>query len=254
MHWGTWPSNRRRMSPRRRSDWPVYDRARHCRRSNRPWRRTCAVGNAGAGAGCACERTRARLVHLLCRGHPDRLRSVCRHLSHRAVLDAVRHRSGADRRRTGGARLPDAGRGAGRLRPLGAGGRCCCGCCHLSERGHAGDVADLHHGAGCARAARGGQLRARPRHRHHQPQACWPWRSWRTARAQCPLRLDRKWRRRRRDGRLRISGVQPGRVLHDRRSCRAGNSRACADQRPRYRACEAPRSKSAGRRNSGGLA
>ena len=204
------------------------------------------TGNAqGDAASVAPEPARPRLVHFLSRRCADRVRAVHRGLSDDAEMDPGRDRAGAVDRRRGRPDRADAGRRHRRCRPLRtAGGGPCrgddrrqraglCGMADLSGRGRRGDPA-------CRR-----ELRARSGDRRDQPRAGRAACDRRAARTQRPLRVARQRRRRRRDGHLRLSSVEPlgvSRHLHAgdsdlARADRGSASTKSMSRRPMARSC-----------------
>ena len=134
---------------------------------------------------------------------------------------------------------PDARRRAGRRRAVRAAGRRPRDRGHQRQRAHLCDLADFSGGAGCRQPACRGELRAGAGDRRHQPRPGRPCRHRRTARPQCPLRVDRQRPRRRGDGRMRLF-LLGARGLHRHRA--AARSRRCwrfariSPQRDRSRA------------------
>ena len=174
-------------------------------------RQHCAAAPSARGQAASLARkpARPRLVHLLSRRRADRLRSLHRGLSDHAKMDAGRRsawcsRSAAssgcsDRCRAAPSSMPRAPNGWSRVlrsRPSAA-ARWPMRCADLSGGGGGRDAA-------CARELRAGSGDCRDQPRPGRA-AC----DRRTARAQCPLCLARQRRRRGRDGRVRLSAVQP---------------------------------------------
>ncbi len=198
-------------------------------------RLTPAAAPASRRRAFAPEPARARLVHLLSGGCADRVRAVHRGLSDDAEMDPGRDRLCAVDRRLGRPDRADAGRRHRRCRALRTAGGGPCGRDHRRQRAGICGMADLSGRGRRGDAARRRELRARSGDCRDQPRSGRAARDRRAARTQRPLCVARQRRRRRRDGHLRLSAVEPLGVSRHLRSGDSDLAGAGADPRARNR-------------------
>ena len=224
---GCWVRPRtRRARPMSGGDLTADSRRAHAGRRERAPTPDAGVMDAGE-RGCPGGAP-SRSAQSLRRQYPDRFRALRRRLSDHPGLDRRGHRPRPQPRHPHGDGEPAPRRRAGG-----------CGAQQdprrlLQHRRLLPQRAALRHLAGAALRLSGGgaarllELHAGPGDRRHQPGHRRPGGAGPAPRPQCPLRLDRQWRRRGAHGRLRLLSAGGLRLLSHGRADLAGAGRAPA--------------------------